>query len=531
MESALNFHFRTEQIMKNKTYIQIFSFLIVMAVSCTSDFNEINENPNQLTVGKIQAIGMFEPILYDGANKWSEYTWHWNNELMQYTVFSGGTTREEHRYFISDANFQSLWNFHAGYANNAVHMYELALEEENPTLQAIALTWKVYYLSNLSDMFGDIPYSEAFQGRTDGYTTPKFDTQKEVYLQMFSELEKANQLYSQNYVFRDSELDKMYGGDVFQWRKFNNSLYLRLLMRVSGRNEMDVGVKIKAILENPNQYPVFKSNADNATVNFTGTFPYVNFFGSMTENNFTRSGRHLAEQLIKMTVFGSGEGSIIDPRLPVFGKTNNTDKTWKGAISGGTIEQTTNSNTGSSLLNTEVFCRTAAPYTFMDYSEIQFIYSEAALTGIIQGGIPLAKSYYEAGVRASIEKWNELGIYSEVPVVMTSQDIAGFLENPNVTFNPAENTENLKQLIAGQKYIALFWTGLEAWHEYRRTGYPKLTIGEGTLNDHILPTRFSYPSVTIATNSENANAAIANMGGKNDMKTPVWWSKQAISGN
>jgi len=72
---------------------------------------------------------------------------------------------------------------------------------------------------------------------------------------------------------------------------------------------------------------------------------------------------------------------------------------------------------------------------------------------------------------------------------------------------------------------------VEAWHEYRRTGYPMLTIGRGTLNNHILPTRFAYPGVTMATNSINARAAIKNMGGDNDMQTSVWWSKQAIKRN
>ena len=84
---------------------------------------------------------------------------------------------------------------------------------------------------------------------------------------------------------------------------------------------------------------------------------------------------------------------------------------------------------------------------------------------------------------------------------------------------------------ANQKFLALFWVGMEAYHEYRRTGYPVLTIGEGTLyNDYILPTRLGYPNTTISTNSANANAALEEMGGENDMKTPVWWSKQAIAG-
>ena len=72
---------------------------------------------------------------------------------------------------------------------------------------------------------------------------------------------------------------------------------------------------------------------------------------------------------------------------------------------------------------------------------------------------------------------------------------------------------------------------MEAYHEYRRTNYPELTIGEGTVfNDYILPTRFAYPTTTLATNAVNSEEAINNMGG-NDMKTPIWWSKQAIGGN
>ena len=78
--------------------------------------------------------------------------------------------------------------------------------------------------------------------------------------------------------------------------------------------------------------------------------------------------------------------------------------------------------------------------------------------------------------------------------------------------------------------MALFWIGMEAYHEYRRTGYPVLTIGKGAIyNDYILPTRFAYPNTTMATNGENAKIALDRMGGENNMKTPVWWSKQAIA--
>ena len=151
--------------------------------------------------------------------------------------------------------------------------------------------------------------------------------------------------------------------------------------------------------------------------------------------------------------------------------------------------------------------------------------SEAALKGWIDGGEQAARTYYEAAVTASMEKWNELGAYSLTPVTITADDVATFLASDLASWDGHTNKE---QLIGEQKYLALFWTGMEAYHEYRRTGYPVLTIGEGTFNDHILPTRFAYPATSVATNAAHVEEALQRMGGENNMKTPVWWSKQAI---
>ena len=136
-------------------------------------------------------------------------------------------------------------------------------------------------------------------------------------------------------------MDGMYGGNMAAWRKFNNSLYLRLLCRVSGRTEMSVGTRMNAILDNPDKYPVFTSNADNATVKFTGTDPYISNFGTTTESEFTSSGRKLTQQLIRLTVQTDDLGNqvYVDPRLPVIGKKNpnaqvNPANVWKGTVSG-----------------------------------------------------------------------------------------------------------------------------------------------------------------------------------------------------
>lgn len=520
--------------MKIKTQLIVSAILLSLFMACTSDFEDINTNPNTTTVGQIKANSMFEPLLYNGANFWTKYSWYWSNELVQFTAFTGGTTRQEHRYFISDANWQSVWNMYARYGNNTVHMKELAQEEDDRALEAISYTLKVLYMSNLTDIYGDIPYSEAFMAREGGTKQPKFDSQREVYEQMFQELETANTIYKTRPTFLKPQMDGMYGGSMEKWQKFNNALYLRLLMRVSGRSEMDSGNKIKEILNNPGAYPFISSNTENATVVFSGSDPYRAEFANENESGFTSSGRKLTEQLIDMTVeTENGRQAYQDPRLPIYGKKNpspqtNPDSLWIGTVAGVKEENRQAVDRGTSRLNFEVLARAEAPGTFMDYAEVQFILAEAALKGMIAGGEAKAKEYYEEAVTASIQKWSELGEYSDPPIVVSDQEIRTFLNSNLASW---DKSGNKAELIGDQKYLALFWIGMEAYHEYRRTGFPELTIGDGAIyNDYILPTRFAYPNSTMSTNGKNAQEALSRMGGENNMKTPVWWSKKAIAG-
>lgn len=523
--------------MKKLKLIILFGSLLGMLNSCTTNFEEINTNPNRTLVGMIQASNMFEPILYNSANQWLNRTHYYNDELVQFTAFTGGVTRKEHLYYLEESrDWGGFWDHYATYGKNIDHMHELAIENGDKSLEAIALTFKVLFFSNMTDMFGSVPYEEAFTGRKLGGTlTPKFNTQKEVYQFLFADLEAANEIYATNPVFLNPTMDGMYGGNIAAWRKFNNSLYLRLLCRVSGRTEMGVGTKMTEILGNPSKYPVFSSNADNAVVHFTGSDPYISNFGTTSESEFTSSGRKLTRQLISMTVQTDQNGNqvYVDPRLPIIGKKNNIASVnptniWIGTKSGCTDQERSTVDKGTSWLNYKVFCRKDAPATYMDYAEIQFIFAEAALNGLISGGTATAKSYYEAGVRASMEKWSEQGAYSETPTSISSKQIDTYLASPLGSWDLASNKA---EFLGNQKFLALFWIGMEAYHEYRRTGYPVLTIGEGTqtYNEGILPTRFGYPPTTMSSNSANAKAALEAMGGANDMKTAVWWSKQAIA--
>ena len=157
----------------------------------------------------------------------------------------------------------------------------------------------------------------------------------------------------------------------------------------------------------------------------------------------------------------------------------------------------------------------------MKYDEVLFIFAEAIKRGWIDGGDALAEQYYNDAVRASIRFWSDV---NKTGNPVSESTVERFLAN--VAF------DNTLEQILNQKYIALFWVGYEAWHEYRRTGYPALVIGEGTQNDHVLPTRMAYPTIAIKTNPDNYAAEVARLQsvfrGADDMKTPVWWSAEAV---
>ncbi|MDE7443635.1 MAG: SusD/RagB family nutrient-binding outer membrane lipoprotein, partial [Muribaculaceae bacterium] len=211
-------------------------------MSCTHDFEEINTDPNTMPVGDLNPYGVFEATFYGMTKRQGYLSWSYSNELVQFTACTGSNGKDFHRYSFNNNNVSTVWNNYAQYAANAHHMAQLGINKNEPAAQAVGLTLKVFAMSNLTDLFGDIPYEEAFQYDKNNWT-PKFNSQKEVYELMFDDLEEANNLYSKSPVFAKPSIDLMYNGDMALWRKFNNSIYLRLLMRVSGRPEMGAAAK------------------------------------------------------------------------------------------------------------------------------------------------------------------------------------------------------------------------------------------------------------------------------------------------
>lgn len=489
---------------------------LIGATSCEKSLSDYNKNHNEPEYGQINPVNMMQALITNIADCLVYRTWQLNGELIQYTV-SGSSTNAYHRYVIPNTVSASSWSTFAQYAANADEMERLAKAQKNPNAQAIAITLKVLMLDNLSACYGDIPYTEAF-GNINGEKNnqPKFDSQRTVYVGLIRDLELANSLYDRSSNTIEAPYDFLYGADIDKWQKFTNSLYLRVLMRMSNRNDdhdpdLCVARKIARVFVDHTTYPVFESNEDNATLYYDSVEPFVNYWGSTTSSSFT-SSRRCCKTIIDMM---NNPG---DPRISMYFIQGGTH--WEGRESGAAIDEM--DVTGTASLNRSNLGQYSSPYSLMKYDEVLFIYCEAIKRGFIPGGESLVNEYYQKAVSASVRYWESINTSG---TVITDTALSRFLAKI-----PYDGT---LAAIMNQKYVANFWNGYEAWYDYKRTEYPHFVIGSATSNDHILPTRFAYPDNTANTNVANYQEQVRKMeheyGYGDTMRTPVWFSLKSVN--
>ncbi len=479
--------------MRKYSIFLLIACLSIAFSSCTKDFENINKDPNRLD--KVAPGTLIAPAQYYGHWSLNLYTFRINNDLMQYTVGTG-SLNDYTRYVFRENEFNGIWSNLYKRANDMHKMYQLAEDINDVNNMAAALVMKTWLVSNLTDMFGDIPYTEAFKGDS-ALLFPKFDTQESVYTKLVENLELANSLWDSAKPMAGNDL--FYNNDVVKWRKFTNSLALRLLMRTSLQSSFDAATKINAIVTNPTKYPIIDSNEDEALIKFNGVAPFINGFTNYRDAEFG-GNRRMGAQFMQMM------NNTADGRRARYA-TRNTQNAYIGIESGfseiETIDMAHNNGLGTSTIAAHLKAADAV-YPILTAAEVQFILAEAAYNGDISGN---AEDYYNKAIEFSWKQWGA-----------TWDGGAGttFLNDAGVKYN------GTLERIINQKYIAMFFCGFEGWYDYRRTGFPDLTIGPAVENDRILPTRFEYPLIVRSTNLKNWEEARDRMGSDN-FKTKVWW--------
>jgi hypothetical protein len=478
----------------------------LLAAACTKNFEELNEDPNR---PKVSTPGvMLGQLQYRIVNTTISDGRFFTHELMQVDAprvsNSGGGL---HRYIINPG--AAVWSSFYRYMTDIEDIYSSADSLNEPNYKGIALIYKCWAYSILTDLYGDIPYSAATEGAA-GNFLPKFDKQASIYPKLLADLDLANSLFVKkaltfggDMLYNANPANKDAAIAIGKWQKFANSLKLRLLLRIIKRNgEVNVTQQINEILGNPATRPVFASNDDEAIFKYPGTFPYYNPFYNTRQLEW-RDGAYFSKFFMdKLNVDR-------DPRRSVWAmkvKKNNVD-TFSGIESGypTSVEYAVGANSSYE----DALKTFQGLGVMMTYAELEFIKAELALKGFNTGKTP--QQHYEKGIAASMTQWGVT-----IP--------ADFTTRPGVAYNTGASVDGQLQQIMLQKYIAYFFMDYQSWFEKRRTGYPVLPRGSGIPAENKFPVRVPYPTYLQSLNPQSLAEAVAGMGG-DDTNIKVWWDK------
>jgi len=485
--------------MRHRILAGVTAVALTVSLSACESLTSINQDPNgpleapppALLSGVIQGtaggetygsgVGGVGMMNVRGAGLWVQYY-----AEIQY--------RDEDRYHLrpgTDGN----WYLYRSPIEDAQRIIDKGTEANEPNWDAVGRILKSYLFSVMTDAMGDIPYSEALQGRDDLH--PKYDSQKDIYDGMLADLTTANQEISFDPLAAGFPSgDIMYGGDMAEWQMFANSLRLRLAMHLTNVEPAIAQQEAAAAVA----AGVFQKNTDNAQVMFLSSSPDRNpiFVDAISRDDYGMSKTYV-----------DSLKSWNDPRLPVFAQPNTADTigtTYQG-LQNGLL------NSAGPALNTisrigAMWRETAAaPIALLTYSEVLFLEAEAAQRGWISGD---AATFYEDAIRASMEEYG-----------VASADIDAYLAQPRVQYNAATGLEQ----IAYQKWASMFMQGMEAWTEYRRTLVPTLVAGPNA-DFNSIPERLPYADDELVLNKANIDAAMASQGfsGSTDLQTPLWFT-------
>lgn len=479
--------------------------------ACTGDFEKINTPPTSVTtidpglvLSKVQRDAAFSEGFEYPNNQFGSWIQHW----------AGGVLISSSRY-IQQAD-TDLWAAHYTYLRNISQIRNQLLkgQENDPkgrTKLAIARMVEISIWQRLTDLFGDVPYSQTALGVESVNNQPAFDTQESIYKSLITTLDAAiAQLNANDASYGNA--DFYYKGDVAKWKKYGNSLKLRLGMRI---RYSDPALAQKTVTEAMGQ-PLLESNADNAAIptyndaTNSNVHPVLNHWLAGSPDL-----KYLADTFVNQLV------STNDPRLPgLVQPTVSSVKAGKPAYKGigvaltdallKTIIKDDYSTASQTTFFNKVFSP-AIPCAQFTFADVSFYKAEAALEGW-GATSDQAEKFYQDGVKAAMAM-SPFNITS-VPATYAELSFSGL------------SKEQKLEKIGTQKWIQLFGRSHEAFIEWRRMGYPKLTPGPnaGSTNGQI-PRRAVYSTQETLLNKPNYDAAVSRLSSGDSYTSKIWVDK------
>lgn len=484
--------------------------MILIAGSCTN-FDNLADDPNKAT--SVPPSMLLTEVLKVMNNSDDEGPWSSAQRDNQFWAISFDY------YGDQDYNWDPAPLRYTTLANVIAMEKEAAKLDSKNKYGALAKFFKAYFFDYMSKRMGDIPMSEALKANTGELIThPKYDSQKEVYIEVLKLLDEANNQIAAAKAEVGTgtvEGDFLYNGDLSKWQKAINVFHLRVLISLSKKTtEINVASELKQMIENPSKYPLMTGIEENMKRNYSdenlNNYP-------LNPSNFGRNrNRNIMGGTYLNILKANNDPRIFKVADPAAFYFNSKDpQNLNAYIAPNTGDeqgpmQVVSDQGKLSYPSEKRYYSTYAgeSYTLIGYAEQQFIIAEAINRGWLSGD---ADSFYTKGIKASMDFY-----------AISSADIMTFLNNANVVYK-GNNANGLEQILT-QKYVAFFQNSeREAYFNYRRTGIPAFNVGPANKNGGKIPARWKYPQSEFENNSENVKAALARQYGGTDDANAIMW--------
>lgn len=457
------------------------------------DINVTPNNPTEVPASTLLPTGLVGTA-FANANELNRFT----STIMSVTAGSQNSPAAYDIYNTNGDDFGNQWRFeiYGGGLINYNKLIEASEKINSPAYAGIAKIMKAYTFSIATDVWGDVPYSEALQG--DVNSQPRLDSQRDIYLgnsqagiQSLFDLvrEGLADLDKVSATVPGSE-DLVYGGDIANWKRAGNTLLLKLAMQISVVEPAAAKTVIDQVIADGNY---ITANTQNLAVKFGAQVGSQNPIHTYTNVSSFNTDLMISTRFLNLMQ------SKNDPRIPFFvTKPADNYVTIDNGFRGTVPPLATRSRFGVFVTGGDG----TAPVRLITNWQRAFILAEAAIR-LGTAGDPQA--LYQEGIRASMTAAGVTG----------TQIDAYFASNPAEVTLSGSDQEKIAQIIT-QKYISMIGNGLEQWNDWRRTGYPTLAPHQNAVGiDGTRPVRAQYISQEVARNPNFPNNIFPNV--------PVWW--------
>jgi hypothetical protein len=497
--------------MKTLRTIKITAALAVMiaASSCKKNYLDVNVDPNNPTKAAIDlvlptaqgyaAYNLGNPYQVLGGY-WAQY-WTQGPTGSQYLAYD--------QYSINSGTFDARWiNMYAGPLNDFKYIIEEGTKEGRTNYAAIGKIMQAYLFQVMTDLHGDIPFSDALKAG-EGNIAPKYDSQQDVYDGLIRLVDEGIALIDENSADHPGTDDFFYHGDMHLWTKFANTLKLKIYLRQAYVRPTVAQAGIQAMYAANAEFVDF---GEEASLHFTTTqfnqHPLFAHINSLGEFNILASQTSLNRML-----------TLNDPRVDVLYRRATAAPNTGNHV--GILQGNGRNLPNPALLNDRQFSKpgaavggpggAAARVIFMSEAESYFLQAEAVARGWGTGN---AESLYYDGIALSFLSWG-----------LTIAQFNTYAAQTEIDYPAAGSTDQKVKAIITQKWTAMCGSqNVEAWTEWRRTGYPDIFTISATSNiGNQFPARLLYPDSEVTSNPNTPAQKLVT--------DKVWWDVNTTGQN